>query len=109
MGDSITSLRLVLKSLSESRPWMIDSDVINLPWRSDSKLPSSHSRSTLQLSFGVMQTDGVVAPHPPITRALRMVIQAVEAAGYETLTWEPPAHRKGAKIHVRETLGWQKD
>lgn len=30
-----------------------------------------------------MQTDGVVAPHPPITRALRMVIQAVEAAGYE--------------------------
>ncbi|KAL8847886.1 MAG: hypothetical protein Q9221_007097 [Calogaya cf. arnoldii] len=52
-----------------------------------------------KLSFGIMRTDGVVAPHPPITRALRTVIEAVEAAGYETLTWEPPAHRKGAELH----------
>ncbi|KAL8639003.1 MAG: hypothetical protein Q9226_008934, partial [Calogaya cf. arnoldii] len=84
MGDSIGILRLMMKSLSKTRPWMLDSAVINLPWRSDSQLHSSHSRATKQLSLGIMRTDGVVAPYPPITRALHMVIQAVEAAGYES-------------------------
>ena len=83
MGESISSLRLVLKSLSDRKPWIRDPGVINVPWRSDNQFPSPLVGSKKQPSFGVMRTDGVVSPHPPVARALRIVIEAIEAAGYE--------------------------
>ena len=83
MGDSIQSLRLVLKSLLSTKPWLRDPDVINMPWRGDKRNTEGSTGDRKPLSFGLMQNDGVVTPHPPIARALRIVVKAVQEAGHE--------------------------
>jgi len=49
---------------------------VPVPWREISK-------PTGKLSFGMMISDGVVEPHPPIQRALRETAEKLRAAGHE--------------------------
>ncbi|KAK4539479.1 hypothetical protein LTR36_010915 [Oleoguttula mirabilis] len=46
--------------------------------------------SPRELRIGIMATDGVVDPHPPIQRAIRETTAKLEAAGYEVLAFRPP-------------------
>lgn len=41
-----------------------------------------------------MKHDGVVTPHPPITRTLNETISKLMAAGHEIVEWEPSLHRE---------------
>ncbi|KAJ0419714.1 amidase [Aspergillus carlsbadensis] len=43
-----------------------------------------------RLAFGVWEFDGVVMPHPPITRAIRETVEALTAAGDEVITFKMP-------------------
>jgi amidase len=49
-----------------------------MPWRDSEEL---HQRD--QLCFGIFASDGIVSPHPPIARALRMTVNALEALGHK--------------------------
>lgn len=55
---------------------------------------STSSSLGRKLSIGIMMSDGVVDPHPPITRALRETADKLRAAGHEGIstnheyTWE---------------------
>jgi Asp-tRNA(Asn)/Glu-tRNA(Gln) amidotransferase A subunit family amidase len=44
---------------------------------------------TRPLTIGVMTDDGVVRPHPPISRVLKEVVAKLEAAGHEIVPWTP--------------------
>lgn len=59
---------------------------MELPWKSPIVLPKS-------LRIGVMWHDGVVQPHPPITRCLRSTVGALENAGHTVISWDPRLHR----------------
>ena len=59
---------------------MIRKYCLSLPYRADAECRSETSNN---LSFGIFTFDGVVNPHPPITRAVRMVAEALKAEGYE--------------------------
>ncbi|KAJ4152800.1 hypothetical protein LMH87_009320 [Akanthomyces muscarius] len=85
MGPSISALRLVFKSLMETRPWEHDPSVLPIPWRSDQEVPPDAI-----LSFGFMENDGVVAPHPPIARALEIASSAVKNKDHSSLPGTPP-------------------
>jgi amidase len=78
MGPSIKSLRYGLESLVSSEPWLTDPGVLPIPWRAPIEIDSG-----TKLSFGFMDFDGVVRPHPPIKRALEMVKQALQCLGHE--------------------------
>ncbi|KAM3462416.1 Acetamidase [Beauveria bassiana D1-5] len=91
MGPSIRTLRLVFKSLMETRPWEHDSSVLPIPWRSDQELSPDAI-----LSFGFMESDGIVAPHPPIARALEIAYSAVKNKGHQLIAWKPPSHAANA-------------
>ena len=80
LGPSISSLRLMFKALLSSEPWLHDSEVLPIPYRADAECRPETSKD---LSFGIFTSDGVVNPHPPITRAVRMVAEALKAEGYE--------------------------
>lgn len=41
-----------------------------------------------------MYHDGVVNPHPPVTRALNETVQSLTQAGHEIVTWDPSLHRE---------------
>ncbi|KAI9660056.1 MAG: hypothetical protein M1821_001408 [Bathelium mastoideum] len=94
MGASITSLQIMFRSLLSTRPWLRDPECISLPWRAEMETIGGS-----RLSFGFMQHDGVVLPHPPILRALRIVSQALKAGNHKLVKWEPPSHAESSEIH----------
>lgn len=46
-----------------------------------------------KLCFGVMKTDGIVNPMPPVCRAVEELVAALEKAGHEIVEWTPPPHQ----------------
>lgn len=55
--------------------------------------------SASPLKLGILWTDGIVRPHPPIYRGLKMVAEAVKQAGHKVVDWTPPAHSRAVAIH----------
>lgn len=99
MGPSIATARLVLKSLLSTEPWLHDPYVVPLPWRDteeyrpDGGIPSEADRQN-RPTFGFMEDDGVVTPHPPVQRALQAVKSALGKLGYNVRTIDS-AKRQG--------------
>lgn len=44
------------------------------------------------LTIGVLLDDGVVRPHPPITRVLKSAVEALRAAGHDIIEWDASLH-----------------
>lgn len=83
LGPSIASLRVVFRALLSTQPWLHDPDTLPLPYRHEAEIgQEKHSK----LTIGILMTDGVVTPHPPISRAVREVQMALEAAGHEVIS-----------------------
>lgn len=80
-GISVSCLQIVFRSLQEALPWLHDPDVVEIPWRASKEIKLS-SRTTQDLSFGILANDGLVTPHPPILRAIGMVEVALRSRGY---------------------------
>ncbi|KIV80888.1 hypothetical protein PV11_08355 [Exophiala sideris] len=51
-----------------------------------------------KLRIGVMESDGVVMPHPPIIRALRATTDLLRAAGHDVIDFEPYESQKAWDI-----------
>jgi amidase len=97
ISTSVAGLRLSMKALLSQEPWNHDPLVHDMPWRDDierqvQELIKSHSPNTPGLSFAIMKHDGVVAPHPPVLRALNMVEARLKELKYEVIEWKPPSH-----------------
>lgn len=78
VGNSLRLLRLAAKSIISTEPWRKDPSVVNLPWRE--KLESTAHEEGLTL--GLLADDGIVAPQPPMARALQMAATAFKKAGH---------------------------
>jgi amidase len=76
MGRSLRDLDLMCQVLCDAEPWFEDSNIVEKPW-------TGMKMEKEQVSIGVMWWDGVVMPHPPIQRALKMVAEALRATGHE--------------------------
>jgi amidase len=101
LAGNVASLRLVTKALLSQKPWLHDPMVHEMPWRSEQEqemeqlleLGTASVPADKKLAFGVIRTDGVVNPTPPVARALDMVVEALRSAGHEVLEWAGPSHR----------------
>lgn len=85
MGTTIDALRLVICAILSTKPWVRDPNVAPIPWRQhiiDEILSGVQSGEKL-LKFGIFWTDGVVRPHPPVSRGLRMVVDVLRRAGHK--------------------------
>jgi amidase len=90
MGTSMESLKLITTALLSTRPWIRDPDVIPIPWRQEveqqtlARVTSEGRASTIApLKLGFLFNDGYMTPHPPITRGLQLVRDAVAQAGHK--------------------------
>ncbi|KUJ12171.1 amidase [Mollisia scopiformis] len=99
MAISLPSLRLMFKSLQSTKPWLDDPEVINFSSRLETEPNSIALEGSDKVSFGLYENDGMVVPHPPIQRALRIVQKALDLKGYKFVTWDPPSHREAATMH----------
>jgi amidase len=80
----------VTQALLAQNPWLSDPFVHEFPWRSDHEAEIKQAK---QLCFGILRTDGVVNPTPPVRRATDIVVKALRDAGHEVIDWTPPSHR----------------
>lgn len=99
MAHSVDTLHLVFKSLLSTEPWLHDPYSLPIPFRTEREYDPAKEEPTP--SFGFMPNDGLVAPHPPIARALRIAQKALEEQGYQLLDWVPPSNNESIEIHVR--------
>ncbi|KAL8748056.1 MAG: hypothetical protein Q9190_000141 [Brigantiaea leucoxantha] len=72
LSTSIAGISLFMRTIIAARPWLIEPSLIPLPWS-----PMQISKNQ-DLKIGVMWHDGVVTPHPPITRALKMLVDRLK-------------------------------
>lgn len=47
-----------------------------------------------------MRCDGVVATQPPVSRAIELVVAAIEKLGYQVIDWNPSSHKRGVELVV---------
>ena len=97
LATTARSVRFLVKSILSQNPWLYDPGVVEMPWRDDQyqAVWDRVNDSTGELTFGLMKTDGIVNPQPPVARAVSMVAKAVEKAGHKLIDWEPPSHAGG--------------
>ncbi|KAL9112148.1 MAG: hypothetical protein Q9227_003525 [Pyrenula ochraceoflavens] len=108
MSTSLGGLELILRSVLSTKPWIRDPAVVPIPFRQDvideylSRAESNgRVKATEQpLKLGIFWNDGLVGPHPPITRGLHMLNQAVKKAGHKVVNWKPPSQETPKNIHV---------
>jgi amidase len=86
LSTSLFGLNLFMKAIIDSQPWLEEPALIPIPWR-EIQLPSDRS-----LRIGVILNDGVVRPHPPITRALNLMTSNLQFAGIEVVDFPPYLH-----------------
>lgn len=96
LATTLRSLQLVVKAVLSQKPWLHDPLVVELPWRDEQEqqMLDLLSNTSQKLSFGVLRDDGICTPHPPVSRAVDMVVKILEKLGHEVITWSPPSHRK---------------
>ncbi|EXJ80131.1 hypothetical protein A1O1_08273 [Capronia coronata CBS 617.96] len=98
LATSARAVRLLTQTLLSQEPWLHDPLVVDMPWRDAEEqavreiVKSASSRG--QLAFGVLNSDGVVMPQPPIQRAIATVVEALGNAGHKVIEWKPPAHQR---------------
>ncbi|KAK8123297.1 hypothetical protein PG999_003215 [Apiospora kogelbergensis] len=85
-------LELFMKVALSAKPWRIDPALTAKGW--------APYTFTSPPKVAVQWWDGVVKPHPPMTRALREVAEACRDAGMEVVDWECDGldHQKGWDI-----------
>ncbi|KAL7920152.1 amidase signature domain-containing protein [Trichoderma austrokoningii] len=74
MSVSLEGLELFMKVVAAAEPWHVEPAIIPLPWRAVDIAPSREK----PLRLGIIWHDEVVKPHPPITRALRELVDKVK-------------------------------
>ncbi|KAI4107339.1 MAG: hypothetical protein L6R37_001700 [Teloschistes peruensis] len=95
LAPSVNTLQLIVRALLSRDPWLHDPLVHEIPWREDqATLPTDRRK----LSFAVLRHDGVVAPHPPVRRAVEIAVKALEAKGHRVIDWKPPSHKHAASL-----------
>ena len=72
-----------MKIVIGAKPWLRDPSLVPIPWREEVKNGDWgggwKGKDGERLRVGVMYTDEIVTPHPPVQRALREVVSKLES------------------------------
>lgn len=89
LSTSLFGLTLFMKVVIDAQPWLTEPAIVPMPWR-EFKIPNPKDHP---LRVGVLWHDGVVRPHPPITRGLELITEQLkEHSGIEVVDFPPYLH-----------------
>lgn len=88
IAKSVRDCELFLQVVSDSKPWERDPDVVYGMWKEQGTIQKE------KLVFGVIRTDGVTTPLPPITKILNETVHKLQAAGHSVVEIDAPAFEK---------------
>ena len=101
LSHSVGALKLVFQAILSQEPWLHDPLCHEIPWREDQEgLVKDLLNSKKQLAFGIYRHDSQITPHPPVLRAMDIVVETIEKLGHKIIVWEPPSHRRGNDLCV---------
>ena len=94
LSTSLEGIKIFMKTAIDAKPWLREPSLVPIPWRYDeSQLPHG------KLKIAVMWHDGVVKPHPPVTRALHHVVgELTKLKDVALVDWKPYNHDKAWEI-----------
>lgn len=88
LSTSLEGLGLFMHTVLAAEPWLHEPALLPIPWNTSYHVPPHQP-----LKIGIMWDDGVVQPHPPITRALRAVVARLTTDSDITVVdWKPHLH-----------------
>lgn len=82
MANSLNSVITFTKAIIGAQPWRYDPLTIRKAWSEEEWNLVEHGGVGGQLCFAIMWDNGVVKPHPPLLRAMRVVKMALKQAGH---------------------------
>ncbi|KAL8637989.1 MAG: hypothetical protein Q9228_004813 [Teloschistes exilis] len=100
MSTSLEGIKLFMKTILAAKPWMTEPALLPIPWRDHiSHLPAT-PQGHKKLKIAVLWHDGVVRPHPPITRALHSIVQKLKSFPdlFTVVDWHPYNHDEAWEI-----------
>lgn len=100
LATTVGAVRLLVKAVLSQSPWLHDPMVVDMPWRDSLEqetlgLINAAAAGDSKLSFGVFKDDGEVGVHPPVGRAIKLVVDVLAKAGHKIIEWKPPSHSHG--------------
>ncbi|KAI4223238.1 MAG: hypothetical protein L6R36_005581 [Xanthoria steineri] len=97
ISTSLEGIKLFLKTIVAAKPWLIEPSCLPLPWKN---LELEHSLGQgKKLRVGVLWSDDIVKPHPPITRALKIVVDKLkDVNAIDVSDWDPYKHDEAWEI-----------
>jgi len=88
ISTSLDGCKIFVKTLLDAKPWYKEPWLLPFPWKNENFFPVGK-----RLKVAVLWDDGVVKPHPPVTRALKQVVEKLKAKGnVEVVEWKPYKH-----------------
>ncbi|OAA57398.1 Amidase [Niveomyces insectorum RCEF 264] len=103
MARTVSSLELWLRAVLHTRPWDRDPGCLPMPWNA-----AEAERPAKELIMGVLWDDGVVAPTPPVMRAMKHTVDLLTKAGHTVV--DLPAdemrvlHRRGTSCAIKSNV-----
>ncbi|KAF4125867.1 amidase [Geosmithia morbida] len=91
VGPLARDLETILTAMSSvvgARPWDLDPRCAPIPWRQEEYTEALDR----PLTIAVLHDDGVVRPHPPISRVLRETVDRLRGAGHDIFEWNSDLH-----------------
>ncbi|KAK9773857.1 putative Amidase signature domain-containing protein [Seiridium cardinale] len=98
MATDRNSLEMMMRVVIDAKPWLTDPSLVVKEWS-----PHKFDRP---LKIAILWWDGVVMPHPPITRALREVSDACKNVGMEVVDWDCEALDHQTAWEIISALYW---
>ncbi|EON62575.1 hypothetical protein W97_01799 [Coniosporium apollinis CBS 100218] len=93
MSTSLGGVKMFMRAILDQKPWLVEPSCVPFEWREEKSWLRVDGEGRKRLKVGVIWDDGVVRPHPPVTRALKEVVDKLaEVDGIEVVEWNPWKH-----------------
>jgi amidase len=97
LSTSLEGVKIFTKTLIDAKPWLHDPALLPFPWKEEDFFQGR------KIKVAVIWDDGVVKPHPPVTRALKQVVDKLAANDkFEVVEWKPYEHYRAWEIIVSD-------
>ncbi|RTE69442.1 hypothetical protein BHE90_016170 [Fusarium euwallaceae] len=93
LANDIADIAYFQQALLQQEPWEYETSLVPMLWK------KVNNPAPEGMTIGVMWDDGMVHPHPPVTRALKDAVAKLRASGCKIMDWEPYQHELSLEIN----------
>lgn len=87
LSTSLEGCKIFIKAIIDAKPWYKEPTLLPFPWKEVDAFKGK------KMKVAVLWDDGVVKPHPPVTRAMKQVVDKLKVKGnVEIVEWKPYKH-----------------